>query len=551
MLDRLYIENIAVIEKAEIEFDKGFNVLTGETGAGKSIVIDSINAVLGGRTSRELLRTGAQKAFVSAEFSDICKRIAHLAENMGFPAEEDGLILSREIKEDGKTSCRINGRPATVSQLKELGKQLINIHGQHETTELLDASTHIRYVDAAAENEDIKKEYFELFSQYNRIEAQLNALDKDKMEKERLADSLRYQINELEKANLTPGEYDELSSQCIVLQNFEQINDAFSSCRDMLCGDENTNGACSDVASACSELDSISDVCPAAEQLSKRLTDLSYELEDISMEVRNELSSMEFEPELLNEMESRLSSLEKLFKRYGDEKQAIEYLENAKTQLASIENSDELKIELTQKLKEKKNEAQVFAEKITLSRKKAAEKLSKDIQRELAYLDMPSVIIDVEINRTELSEDGWDSVEFLISTNTGEPPKPLAKIASGGELSRIMLAFKTVLADKDDIDTLIFDEIDTGISGKASNKVGEKLRQVSECRQIICVTHSAQIAAKGDQHMFIKKSVENGRTSTKINVLSFDERKYELARIIGGESITDSVLAAASEMLRR
>lgn len=549
MLDRLYIENIAVIEQTEVCFDGGFNVLTGETGAGKSIIIDSINAVLGGRTSRELIRTGAAKAFVSAEFSNVRSELCAKAEELGFSADDRTLILSREIKPDGKTSCRINGRPATVAQLRQIGSQLINIHGQHETTALLDPETHIGYVDALAENSEILERYRVVFKELCAIRSKLNSINENEQEKARQADMLRYQIDELESARIVPGEYDELCRQRSIYRNFENINDALTAAHDCLRGDEESSGACEAVCTAREQLDSISDVLSSSAELYKRLTDVSYELEDIAEEIRNELNSIEFDPEALDEAESRLAVLEKLFKKYGDEEASLKYLEEIQEKLSSIENSDELKEKLKNEFADKLKIAKSIAGELTETRRNAGKQLCSRVTAELAYLDMPSVTLQVDIKEKPLSLDGRDSLELLISTNAGEPPKPLSKIASGGELSRIMLAFKTVLADKDSIDTLIFDEIDTGISGKASQKVGQKLKDVSLVRQIICVTHSAQIAAKGSNHMLIKKSVSDGRTRTAVTSLDREGRRSELARIIGGDNVTDSVLNAAEEMM--
>ena len=549
MLDRLYIENIAVIEQTEVCFDSGFNVLTGETGAGKSIIIDSINAVLGGRTSRELIRTGAAKAFVSAEFSCVRSDICTKAEELGFAPEDETLILSREIKPDGKTSCRINGRPATVAQLREVGKMLINIHGQHETTALLDPETHIGYVDALAENRDVLEKYRIIFKELCAIRSKLNAINENEQEKARQADMLRYQIEEIESAHIVPGEYAELSEQRNIYRNFEDINDALKAAHDCLRGDEESTGACEAVSTARDQLDSISAVLPSSAPLYKRLTDVSYELEDIAEEIRCELNSIEFDPDALDEAESRLSVLEKLFRKYGEEDTALKYLAEMQEKLDSIENADEIKETLKAEFTEKLKKAKDISAVLTETRRNAGKLLCQRVTAELAYLDMPSVTLQVDIKEKPLSIDGRDQLELLISTNAGEPPKPLSKIASGGELSRIMLAFKTVLADKDSIDTLIFDEIDTGISGKASQKVGQKLKVVSQMHQIICVTHSAQIAAKASNHMLIKKSVTDGRTKTVVTSLDRDGRRSELARIIGGDNITDSVLSTAEEMM--
>ncbi len=549
MLSRLYIENIAVIERVECELNEGFNVLTGETGAGKSIIIDSINAVLGGRTSRDLIRTGTNKAFVSAQFDKVGLLALKAAQEQGIEAEDGSLLISREIREDGKNQCRINGRPVTVAALKEVGRYLINIHGQHETTALLNPDTHILYIDALAENAELLEKYKAIYNEYKQIRIAIVKLDADEKDKQNRADMLRYRVEELSHAELRDGEAAELIEKRSIFRNFENISKALSAAVGLLHGDEDSNGACEAVSSAYEATSSVSSVFPQVKALSSRLKESSYELEDIADTLRAELSALEFDPEELDMIENRLSVLEKIIKRYGSEKEAIDYLEEASKELDMIDNSELIRQELEEKRLKTLKRLEEAANLITASRLAAAEAFTKKVEEELSFLDMPSVRLSVNAQRTNLTENGCDSIEFLICTNIGEESKPLAKIASGGELSRIMLAFKNVLANKDNVDTLIFDEIDTGISGKAAQKVALKLKEVSAARQIICVTHLAQIAARANEHLFISKRAENGKTSTVVSKLDYKERERELARIISGDSITDAVLETAAQML--
>ncbi len=549
MLSRLYIENIAVIEQVDCELNEGFNVLTGETGAGKSIIIDSINAVLGGRTSRDLIRTGTGKAFVSAQFDDVSEPALLTAREMGIDSEDNSLLISRELREDGKNQCRINGRPVTVSALKEVGKYLINIHGQHETTELLNPDTHIVYIDALAENADLLENYKSIYNEYKQIRKEIIKLDENEKDKQNRADMLRYRVDELSKASLRDGEAAELIEKRNVYRNFENINRSLSAAFAALHGDEDSSGACEAVSAAYEAADSVVSVFPQVKELSSRLKEVSYELDDIADSIRSELLDLEYDPEELDIVENRLSVLEKIIKRYGSEKEAVEYLDEASRELGAIENSDIIRQELEEKRIDTLKRLQKAAEKITDSRKTAADSFIKRVEEELSFLDMPSVRLSASFTKTNLTENGCDNFEFLICTNEGDAYKSLAKIASGGELSRIMLAFKNVLADKDNVDTLIFDEIDTGISGKAAQKVAMKLKEAASSRQIICVTHLAQIAARADSHLFICKHTENGKTSTKVRPLTVKEREYEIARIISGDSITDAVLETASQML--
>lgn len=552
MLSKLYIENIAVIERAEIDFDKGFNVLTGETGAGKSILIDSINAVLGQRTSRELIRTGADKAFVSARFDGISEGTAAALAALGVElSEEDGatLLLSREIRADGRGSVKINDRPATLTALRQVGRELINIHGQHENQALLSADRHRKYLDLMGGYEDKLTAYASLYRQYGEVMRELKKSRMDDAEKARRMDMLQYQIAELEGADLTVGETESLMRRREIIQNAERIAGALAEARALLSGGEEYDGAVSLLERGTAALDGIASVYPACGELSERLHGLVYELEDVASELHSLGEDNEFSPYELDEIENRLEQLQKIRRKYGDEQEALDFLEKARAERESIERSDEQLAALTERARELHRETVRAAAELTALRRKAADVFCEAVGRELTFLDMPRVRLAVDLRPCELNGSGADEVEFLIAPNPGEPPKPLGKIASGGELSRIMLAIKTVLASIDDIDTMIFDEVDTGISGRAAHKVGVKLHEVSRTRQIICITHLAQMAAQADTHLLICKNVRDGRTFTSVKPLGFEERKQELARINGGDVITESMLRTAEELL--
>lgn len=552
MISKLYIENIAVIERAEINFDKGFNVLTGETGAGKSILIDSINAVLGQRTSRELIRTGADKAFVSAQFDELSPHTAAALAELGVElSEEDGgvLLLQREIRADGRSNVKINDRPATLSALRNVGRELINIHGQHENQALMSVDRHMKYLDIMGGYSDKLAAYGTLFKEYSEALRELKRSKVDDAEKARRADMLQYQINELESAELTVGETESLKKRRDIIENAEKIANALASTYAIISGGEDFDGALSMLERCAANITEIVSLYPECGALGERINSLVYELEDISAEVRSLNDDNEFSPYELDEIENRLEVLNQIRRKYGEEQEALEFLEKARAELDAIERSDELLQALTQRVRALYRDTVAAAAELTVLRRAAADKFCEAVGRELTFLDMPRVTLAVDIQPCELNANGADAVEFLISANPGEPPKPLGKIASGGELSRIMLAIKTVLADIDDIDTMIFDEVDTGISGRAAHKVGLKLHEVSRSRQIICITHLAQMAAQADTHMLIQKNVVGERTFTSVQPLSFEERKQELARINGGDVITESMLKTAEELL--
>ena len=547
MLTSLKIENVAIIESAAIEFGCGLNVLTGETGAGKSIVIDSINAILGERTSRDIIRTGAQSAKVYAVFEDVNERVRNFLDENGIDCEDGVLIINRTLSREGKNVCRINGAPVTVSMLREIGGELIDIHGQHDNQSLLSPEKHCGFVDSFADNADLITDYREKYGRLCEIRSKLKKLTTDESSKSQRIDFLTYQIDELEKAEITIGERDELKARKSLINNsqkvVESLNIAYEALKADGAGIDMITDAESEIANASAYMETLGEA-------SEKITDIRYELEDIAETVRDAMTEVDFDPSELEDIDERLDLLYRLSKKYGDtEEEMLEYLEKARAELDNIAFSEERVKELQKQEKEALAETETAACKLTESRKTAGEKLSNAICSELEFLDMPNVRFVVKCNDIGLTENGKDEIEFLISANAGEEPKPLAKIASGGELSRIMLAIKNVLAETDGVDTMIFDEIDTGVSGRAAQKIAMKLRSASKGRQVICVTHLAQIAAQGDVHLYISKSVSDGKTYTNIKSLIEEERVAEIARIMGGMEITKLQLESAREML--
>lgn len=551
MLAHMHIENIAVIENANIEFIKGFNVLTGETGAGKSIIIDSINAIIGERTSRDLIRTGCNKAVVSAVFTELGESAIAKLEELGFePDEEGNLLIQRIIRSDGKSTARINGLPATVSVLKELGRTLINIHGQHDSQSLLDSATHYRYLDLIAENDSVLHNYHDTFEKFKQIRKALKQTEMDEHEKARLLDLLEFQINELEAAELTPGEYDTLKTRRDLLQNYEKIALTLDRIGKYLSGDEENAGAVSLVKLAGDDAVAVSEILESIKEISQRITSLGYELEEIAEDIRDLTDSIEYNPQELERIENRMDLLVRLKQKYGEsESEMLEFLSKCKQQRDEIVFNEKKRQQLEQQLEQAKLQLIECGSALTELRKQAVEEFSSAVCEALDFLDMSGVRFIPEIKKAPYSSTGADDIEFLISTNPGEPPKSLAKIASGGELSRIMLAIKSVLSDKDDVDTLIFDEIDTGISGHAAGQVGIKLKSLSKAKQVICVTHLAQIAAMADNHLLIQKSVNQGRTYTTVKRLEGESQIEEVSRIISGGEITESIRNTAREMI--
>lgn len=548
MLASLKIENVAIIESAAIEFGCGLNVLTGETGAGKSIVIDSINAILGERTSRDIIRTGTQSAKVYAVFEDVSDTVRQFLDDNGIDCEDGVLIVNRTLNRDGKNICRLNGVPATVSMLREIGRELINIHGQHDSQALLSPERHCGFIDSFASNGEILGDYRQKYARLCEIRSKLKRLTTDESSKSQRIDFLTYQIDELEKADITVGERDELKARKTLIDNSQRVAQSLNEAYEALRAD----GAAIDAVSDAER--EISDAARYMEDLNdtaEKITDIRYELDDIAELVRDALSEVDFDPSELEEIEERLDLLYRLSKKYGEtEEDMLEYLANAKAELESISFSEKTVAELQKQERESLLETEAAAKKLTESRICAGERLCAAVCGELEFLDMPNVRFTVKCEDIGLTENGRDSIEFLISANAGEEPKPLAKIASGGELSRIMLAIKNVLAETDGVDTMIFDEIDTGVSGRAAQKIAMKLRSVSKGRQVICVTHLAQIAAQGDAHLYISKSVSGGKTYTNIKSLVGEERVAELARIMGGLEISQIQLESAREMLR-
>ena len=551
MLSQLFIHNIAVIEKASIDLDRGFTVLTGETGAGKSIIIDTIHAVLGERTSKELVRTGAAAASVSALFTGLDEETLALLDQLSLPREEDGsLLIQRDIRLEGRSSCKVNGAPATVSMLKQLGPRLVTIHGQHESYELLSPEVHITYLDSYGELESLLREYQASYSALRETQRELEALQTDEGEKARLSDLLHYQIDEIEAADVHEGEREELEAQRNVIRNSEKIAEALDLLRGLRSGDEEQEGLLAGISQASLEASRIALYLPELEEASQKLQEAGYLLEDVDSILHN--TSVEFDPALLESMEDRLDLLYKLGLKYGgSEEKILEFLEDCRSRLHQIEFSDEERERLEAQYEEEKKRAIALAKELSQRRKKASAQFIRQVKEELAFLNMPGIEFEMEIQRVPLYHMGCDRMQFLVSANKGEPPKPMSKIASGGELSRIMLAIKTVLSGKDRVDTLIFDEVDTGISGAAANKVGQKLKQVSQNRQVLCITHLAQIASLADHHLLISKHVEEDRTFTQVQELDFEGRKKEVARIIGGDAVTDLQLKMAEEMLKK
>lgn len=552
MLKTLDIENIAVIEKAQIEFSAGFNVLTGETGAGKSIVVDAINAILGERTSRELVRNGADFAFVSALFTDINETVKDKLSELGYiPEEDNSLLLTRRISSDGKSACKINGRPATVSVLREVGDTLVNIHGQHDSQSLLNPDCHYKFIDMLSGGSELIENYKSAFSEFIHIRRRLKQLTAQAEKNDNNTELLDFQINELENADIKAGETEKLTARKKILDNADGALEAYNAVLSTLSGDDENAGVKLSLASVANEIEKYSDVSGDTAKAYSLLQNIDDELETVKSLVENAAQSLDYDPDEKEKIEERLDQLYRLGKKYGGTEEAmLENLEKFKAQRAAINTDEEELKKLTEEYDSSFDKVQKLAAEISDLRKQTALKFENDVKAQLEFLDMPKISFKVNFEKGILSSAGIDKIEFLISTNPGEPPKPLAKIASGGELSRIMLAIKNILAYNDTVDTLIFDEIDTGVSGRASVKIGMKLKSVSKNTQVITVTHSAQIAAFADTHFLIQKDYENERTYTKVTALDFENRKYELARIMGGLQITDALLEGAEEMLK-
>ena len=550
MLKSLNIENIAVIEKADIEFSPGLNVLTGETGAGKSIVVDSINAVLGERTSRELVRNGVNEAQVTAVFDDINSSVREKLDEFGIE-DDDTLVLMRKISDRGKSYCRINGVPCTVSMLRQLGEQLVNIHGQHDSQALLNPDTHYRFLDMFADDKDLVSEYSKNFKKLLEVRKKLKSLTADAENNDKQSEMLAYEINELTQADIKIGEIEQLHKRKNIILNSQNISDYLTFILSFFNGDdENNAGAENNIASLYSQGEALGEDDSEISAIQSRLLSLSDSIAEIKSLAGDKLNSIEYNENELNAIDERLDMYYHLSNKYGaTEQEMINYLNDALSKQNAIADYDEELERLNVQYDEVYSSTVDAAKALSLARSESAKQLENEIKEQLEFLDMPKVKFLVDFKQGNLSSTGYDKIEFLISTNPGEPPKPLAKIASGGELSRIMLAIKNILAAKDTVDTLIFDEVDAGVSGRASRKIGLKLKSVGEVCQVICVTHSAQIASAADNHLLIQKEFKNDKTYTKVIHLDFEQRKRELARIMGGMEITDALLKSAEEML--
>ena len=550
MLSSLQIENVAVIQKAEVHFEPGLNVLTGETGAGKSILIDSINAILGNRTSKDLVRTGAAKAVIRAAFEQVPPAVLDKLEQSGYERSE-ALLLSREITAEGKSSCRINGMPATAAVLRELCGGLININGQHDSVGLLNPAHHLGILDDYAQNRTVFQEYYTLYRELVRVKRELDALITDEAEKQRKIDLLQYQVQEIEDAGLTAGEEQTLENRRKVLSNASAIRDRLAQSYALLSGSDDAAGAVDLLGEASNAVDAAAQLDPALTAAAGQLLDLYYNAKDVAADLIGRLDTYDTNDAELDEVEQRLDLLYRLKRKYGSTvEDVIAFGQKAREELDNIQHSQQRHDALQAEKLRLYTKAREKAEVLTQTRLKAFEELNTRISGTLDFLNMPGVRMTLRHTRGPLASHGQDSVEFYISTNPGEAPKPLAKIASGGELSRITLAIKNAMADKDAVPTVIYDEIDSGVSGKAAGRIGEVLRQSAQGHQILCITHTAQIAALADCHLLIQKNVSNERTYTEIHPLDENDRVEALARLISGDHVTELSRANAREMLQ-
>lgn len=551
MLSQLYIENIAVIRQATIDFQQGFHVFTGETGAGKTILISAINAVLGGRTFKEIIRTGETRATVSALFTEISEELCKKIEVLGYPLEDNQLLVQREIDLSGKGQCRLDGRPTTAAMLREVCSLLIDIHGQHDNQELLSAEKHLGFLDSYGAYPQEMAAYTAAYERMCECAARLDKLQMDESYKLQRMDILQFQIKEIGDAKLTDGEEERLVEQQKRIRNAERITESLGAVYTLLNGNgEEMRGVLEALEEVSTELDTAAKYLTEFGGYSEKLSDAYYMLEELGSRARDTLEDADFDPRQLDDIESRLDTIYKLKKKYGNSiAEILEYFERISEEYQSLELSDELTAHLQRELDEANLVLHTVAEALTACRLAAAAEFSERVEQELAYLDMAGVRFSITRREKPYGPTGADEMEFMICTNTGEEAKPLAKIASGGELARIMLAIKNVLAEKDGIGTIIFDEVDTGVSGRAAQKIGKKLAEVARHRQVICVTHLAPVAACAAHHYRIYKTVEDGRTFTRVEELTRPQRVQELARIMVGENITDSALKSAEEML--
>jgi len=551
MLTRLYIQNVAVIRKAEIQLNPGLNVFTGETGAGKTILISAIDAVLGERAARDMIRTGEEKATVSAYFENISPRALETLRELGYDEDEGGVLITRELTTSGKSVCKINGMPATASILKQMSSLLIHIHGQRDGTQLLSPERHIEMIDSYGRLEPLLAEYRVAYQRLRDLEAEIQRLAMDDQQKAQRIDLLTFQIKEIEAAELDdPNEEDELLARKKLISSSEKVLEALSAAYSALKGDEEREGIDVLFDQLTSGVGIAEEYLPSLAPMAARLEEMGYELEEFAAELRDTLDNFEFDPKELSDIEYRLDQLYKLKRKYGPNIPAIlEFCQKAREELEQITTGEERLAQLNAKREEALKQVKKLAAELTARRQQAAEEFIQRVEEELAFLDMGGVRLFAQREEKPLSPDGADSITLYVSTNVGEEAKPLHKIASGGEIARMMLSMKNVLADRDDIDTLIFDEVDTGVSGRAAQKIGRKLAQVSKGRQVICVTHLAQVAAFADNHLLIQKQVEEGRTYTRVRELCQEERVEELSRIISGDNITSTALENARELL--
>lgn len=550
MLKELYIENLAVIEKASINFTDKLNVFTGETGAGKSILINGINAILGQRVTKDIVRTGTDKAVISAEFTNLDKNTRDKLDELGITCEEDQLFLSREIRSDGGSVARVNSRSVNVAVLREIGETLVNIHGQHDNQILMAPEKHIHILDSFADADEYIADYQQSFRELQTLARKINKMKIDAGQREFRMNRLEEIINEIEQLKITEGEDEQIAQELSVSKNAVVISEAIYTAVAFLNGDDDNSGAVDLAKQAEETLGNYTDVYAKLEPLYSRLSSAGIELSDIAGELSGLMDKLDVDPKRYDYLNQRNDDLRKIKKKYGPElKDVMDTLEKSKEELEQLSGSEESLSELNKQQTQLLTVVSKKAKALSDFRRKAAEKFISRVTEELEFLNMPKVKLAVDQKPGKLTVNGMDTIEFLISANVGEEPKPIAKIASGGELSRIMLALKNVIADKDSIGTLIFDEIDTGVSGKAAQKIGMKLKQIAAIRQVLCVTHLSQIAVMADNHLLIEKSIVNDRTSTSVKALAFDERKYEIARIMGGDNVSELMLENAQQLL--
>lgn len=550
MLKELYIENLAVIERATIDFSDKLNVFTGETGAGKSILINGINAILGQRVTKDIVRTGTSKAVISALFTDLGKSVTEVLDRLGISADDGQLFLTREINSDGGSVARVNSRPVNVSVMREIGETLVNIHGQHDNQILMAPERHIDILDGYAESAELIEDYRSSFRELQQIAKKINKLRTEQDKKEFRISELTDIAEEIRALNIHPGEDKEIEAELNVSKNAVAISEALYAAKMFLSGDDETDGSVEITQRAAQSVESYTDIMQEVSPLYERLNSAAIEMEDISEELGELLDKLDIDPKRFDYLNQRSDDLRRIMKKYGPElDDVLETLEKAESELEELSGTEQSLEELDKEKDRLLAEVSKKAKTLSDHRKEAGKRFVAEVTEELEFLNMPKVKLVVEQKTGKLTVNGMDNIEFLISANVGEEPKPIAKIASGGELSRIMLALKNVIAEKDSIGTLIFDEIDTGVSGRAAQKIGIKLKQISKFRQVLCVTHLAQMAVMADNHLLIEKNIVGDRTVTTVRRLDFEERKLEIARIMGGENITELMLENAEQYL--